>query len=235
MRADPPYQGSAGQDDQKCSLRIRPGAALFPVLQRPRIGSQVAGEYRTGQMEAFAQGDQLARRDRWPPVCPELHACAACACRRDALRGPRSPQKSRQRGFASSFSGLQFAFQHALERLLFVGPQVGRLILVIESEQPELRAAIPPVVDDPQAAALSLAPPGIAVSQLAQTTSAFDNVPRFRVLKTFRLDASAPGDRWTTPVSRVPLCERGMPGRRTSRARPSARPSSRRRRLLREV
>lgn len=62
----------------------------------------------------------------------------------------------------------QFRLDDCLERLALLRRQISHLVLVVNSEEPELQACDPPVVDHPQPAAFALAAPPIGEPQLAK-------------------------------------------------------------------
>ncbi|MEA2328056.1 MAG: hypothetical protein QOE68_3015, partial [Thermoanaerobaculia bacterium] len=71
--------------DQQRRLRVWLGAALFPVLERADICSEINGEERAGKIETLAQADEFLRRDLWcwlvrHGVRAERTLAGACFC-----------------------------------------------------------------------------------------------------------------------------------------------------------
>lgn len=60
--------------------------------------------------------------------------------------------------------------------------QVILFVLAVQGEQPELRAARPPVVNDPQATALAFVASLVDEANLAQSACSLDHISCFRVL-----------------------------------------------------
>src|SRR6187401_23351 len=76
----------------------------------------------------------------------------------------------------------QLGLDQCLQHLALLCRQIGHLVFVVQSEQPELHPGLPPVVNYPKPTALALVTPRVPEAQFAQPAGVRDQITGLRLL-----------------------------------------------------